>query len=38
MFLERLGLLVHNADGSVVLRPAIARYRSEIRLPEAFDV
>lgn len=38
MFLERLELLVHNADGSVMLRPAIARYRSEIRLPEAFDV
>ena len=36
--LERLGL-VETREGSVFsVRPALARYRAEVRLPEVFDV
>ena len=37
VLLERLGL-VREADAGTVVRPAMARYRPEVRLPETLDV
>jgi uncharacterized protein (TIGR02678 family) len=36
--LGRLGLVRVRADGAVVVRAALARYRAEVRLPETLDV
>jgi hypothetical protein len=36
-FLERLGLVARSVDGSVRVRPALARYRPDVRLPETLD-
>lgn len=36
-FLERLDLAARRDDGSVQVRPALARYRARVRLPEALD-
>ena len=37
-FLERLGLIAPLGGGSVQVRPALARYRADVRLPETLDV
>lgn len=36
--LERLGLVGASEGGGLLLRPAIARYRSEVRIPESLGV
>lgn len=36
--LQRLDLVVPLAGGDILVRPALARYRAEVRLPEALDV
>jgi uncharacterized protein (TIGR02678 family) len=36
--LQRLGLLRRREDGAVLVRPALARYRAEVRLPETLGV
>ena len=36
-FLERLDLAAPGPDGRVEVRPALARYRARVRLPEALD-
>lgn len=36
--LERLDLVERRPDGSILVRPALARYRVDVRLPEALDV
>jgi uncharacterized protein (TIGR02678 family) len=36
--LGRLGLVEARGEGALAVRPALARYRAEVRLPEVFDV
>lgn len=36
--LERLDLVTRRPDGSILVRPALARYRVDVRLPEVLDV
>ena len=36
--LERIGLVGPAPEGGLVVRPALARYRAEVRLPETLDV